>query len=65
MDYMELLSVFFRWLHVAAGILWIGLLYWFNFVNIPFVGTMDGDTMGHGTSTRYRSSPRLGMEEDI
>ncbi|HLF19688.1 MAG TPA: urate hydroxylase PuuD [Bacteroidota bacterium] len=44
MDYMELLSVLSRWLHVAAGILWIGLLYWFNFVNIPFAGTMDGDT---------------------
>lgn len=44
MDYMELLSVLSRWLHVAAGILWIGLLYWFNFVNIPFTGTMDGDT---------------------
>jgi len=24
----------FRWLHVAAGILWIGLLYYFNFVQI-------------------------------
>ncbi len=44
MDYMELLSVLSRWLHVAAGILWIGLLYWFNFVNIPFAGTMDGET---------------------
>lgn len=44
MDYMELTSVLFRWLHVAAGILWIGLLYWFNFVNTPFATTMDGDT---------------------
>lgn len=24
----------FRWVHVAAGILWIGLLYYFNFVQI-------------------------------
>ena len=24
----------FRWLHVLAGILWIGLLYYFNFVQI-------------------------------
>jgi len=44
MDYTELTSVVFRWLHIAAGILWIGLLYWFNFVNIPFAGTMDGET---------------------
>jgi uncharacterized membrane protein len=41
---MDILSVLFRWLHIAAGILWIGILYWFNFVNIPFAGTMDGDT---------------------
>jgi uncharacterized membrane protein len=26
---------FFRWLHVIFGILWIGLLYYFNFVQIP------------------------------
>ncbi len=26
---------FFRWVHVFAGVLWIGLLYYFNFVQIP------------------------------
>ena len=25
----------FRWLHTFFGILWIGLLYYFNFVQIP------------------------------
>ncbi len=44
MEIMDLLSVLFRWLHIAAGIIWIGLLYFFNFVNAPFAGTMDGDT---------------------
>jgi len=44
MEITEILSVLFRWLHIAAGILWIGLLYFFNFVNAPFAGTMDGDT---------------------
>jgi uncharacterized membrane protein len=28
-----------RWLHIAAGVMWIGLLYYFNFVQIP---TMPG-----------------------
>jgi uncharacterized membrane protein len=28
-------SAAFRWLHVFFGILWIGLLYYFNFVQIP------------------------------
>jgi uncharacterized membrane protein len=44
MEFMDILSVLFRWIHVVAGILWIGLLYWFNWVNIPFAGVMDGDT---------------------
>ena len=25
----------FRWLHVVSGVMWIGLLYYFNFVQIP------------------------------
>lgn len=35
---------FFRWIHVVAGILWIGLLYFFNWVNAQFAPTLDGDT---------------------
>jgi len=30
-----------RWLHVMAGITWIGLLYFFNFVNVPLQGALD------------------------
>ena len=41
---MELVHQFFKWLHVIAGIMWIGLLYFFNFVNTAFAPTMDGDT---------------------
>jgi len=28
----------FRWLHVISGIMWIGLLWYFNFVQIPNMG---------------------------
>ena len=28
-------AFFFRWLHVASGVMWIGLLWYFNFVQIP------------------------------
>ena len=33
------------WLHVVVGIMWIGLLYYFNFVQVPAVGAAlaDGD----------------------
>ena len=34
----------FRWIHIAAGIMWIGHLYFFNFVNGPFAATLDADT---------------------
>src|SRR3972149_3852550 len=26
---------FFRWLHIMSGVMWIGLLWYFNFVQIP------------------------------
>ena len=41
---MDLIHPIFKWLHVIAGIMWIGLLYFFNFVNTAFAPTMDGET---------------------
>src|SRR5438105_3089416 len=35
------LELFFRWLHVIAGITWIGHLYFFNFVNVPLQAALD------------------------
>lgn len=29
-----------RWLHVGSGIMWVGLLYYFNFVQVPAVAGM-------------------------
>lgn len=40
---MEVIQSLFRWIHIVAGILWIGLLYFFNFVNGPFASTLDAD----------------------
>src|SRR6187431_630695 len=31
-------------MHILAGIVWIGMLYFFNFVNGPFAATMDAET---------------------
>ena len=28
-------AFFFRWLHVVSGVMWIGILWYFNFVQIP------------------------------
>lgn len=44
MQISDILQSLFRWIHVVAGIVWIGHLYFFNWVNGPFAATMDGDT---------------------
>ena len=36
------------WLHVFFGIIWIGLLYYFNFVQVPAVGEAAADSDGPG-----------------
>src|SRR5215813_5814119 len=44
MDIMNVVESLFRWIHVVAGVLWIGLLYFFNWVNSGFAPTMDAET---------------------
>jgi uncharacterized membrane protein len=39
-----LVNLFFRWIHVIAGITWIGHLYFFNWVNGAFQAKIDGPT---------------------
>lgn len=36
------------WVHVMAGVAWIGLLYYFNFVQVPGVGAALADSDGPG-----------------
>lgn len=31
-----------RWIHFLAGVTWIGILYYFNFLQTPFFATADG-----------------------
>ena len=47
MDYnqfLALLNPVAKWLHIIAGITWIGLLYFFNFINGHVAAKMDADT---------------------
>ena len=37
-------DILFRWFHVIFGVMWIGLLYFFNFVNANFAAALDADT---------------------
>src|SRR5215510_16298596 len=40
----EIWHILLRWLHFVGGITWIGLLYFFNLVNVPFQKGIDADT---------------------
>jgi uncharacterized membrane protein len=46
------LLMLFRWTHFVAGITWMGLLYFFNLVNVPFMKEID-------TATRSKVVPAL------
>jgi uncharacterized membrane protein len=39
---------FIMWIHVGAGITWIGLLYYFNFVQVPALAAAAKDQGGPG-----------------
>src|SRR5438067_7580565 len=45
MDYIPALA---RWVHFLAGVMWIGLLYYFNFVQVPALKDAAADGTGAG-----------------
>lgn len=44
---IDIVHLIFRWLHFLAGITWIGLLYFFNLVNVRFLGVLDASAKPH------------------
>ncbi len=47
MDWVPAIS---RWIHLLAGVMWIGLLYYFNFVNAAAAKAAAADGTGAGIS---------------
>jgi uncharacterized membrane protein len=45
---MELMPILARWLHFMAGVMWIGLLYYFNFVQVAGLKAATGDGTAAG-----------------
>lgn len=45
---MEHVSMIDRWLHIVSGVMWIGLLYYFNFVQVPAMAAATADKDGPG-----------------
>ena len=39
-------SFIFRWLHIVSGVMWIGLLWYFNFVQIPTMPKIPAELKG-------------------
>jgi uncharacterized membrane protein len=44
-----------RWLHIVAGVTWVGLLYYFNVVQLPALADAGADSSGPGGAgiTKY------------
>lgn len=40
----DIARAFLRWAHFVAGIAWIGILYFFNLVNVPLMKSLDAPT---------------------
>ena len=45
MDFVPALA---RWVHFLAGVMWIGLLYYFNFVQVPALKAATADNTAAG-----------------
>lgn len=47
MDYVPAIS---RWIHLLAGVMWVGLLYYFNFVQVAAMKAAAADNSAAGIS---------------
>jgi len=45
MDYVPAIA---RWIHLMAGVMWIGLLYYFNFIQVPALKAAAADNTAAG-----------------
>jgi uncharacterized membrane protein len=45
-DFSTNLLMMLRWIHLLAAFTWVGLLYFFNLVNIPFMNSLDSGVRG-------------------
>jgi len=47
---MEFVPAISRWIHLLAGVMWIGLLYYFNFVQVSALKSAQADGSASGIS---------------
>jgi uncharacterized membrane protein len=47
---MDMLPGIFRWIHIMAGVMWVGILYYFNFVQVSALKAAQADNTAAGIS---------------
>ncbi|MEO8156837.1 MAG: urate hydroxylase PuuD [Betaproteobacteria bacterium] len=47
---MDMFPGIMRWIHILAGLMWVGLLYYFNFVQVPAMKAAQADGSAGGIS---------------
>ena len=47
-----------RWLHILAGVMWVGMLYYFNFVQVDAMKAAAADTPPTGAGITKHVAPR-------
>ena len=50
MEFSDLINHLFRWIHFFAGVAWIGLLYYFNFVQTEYFKETDASSKASAIS---------------
>ena len=50
MEFGDLINYLFRWIHFFAGVAWIGLLYYFNFVQTEYFKETDASAKASAIS---------------
>ena len=54
----EATQLILRWFHFIAGITWVGLLYFFNLINVPFMKQVDAPAKPKRRSSRLSTADR-------
>lgn len=55
---MENVAGFLRWFHIMSGVMWIGLLYYFNFVQVQAIAAANKDQAGSAAPITKYVAPR-------
>ena len=56
---MDYVPAIMRWIHLMAGVMWIGLLYYFNFVQVAALKAAAADNTAPGITPAIKCIQRI------